>query len=85
MQIRQRKLNTRTNLNIIREEDLEAIDHEFQGNLPTLDNGVEKGEASQFPISSGCIVFLCVIYMSCSILEFFACCSAITSPTLDLD
>jgi len=42
-------LNTKNALVIIREEDLDAINDEIQANLPPVDNGVEKGEASVSP------------------------------------
>ncbi|KAK4696012.1 enhancer of polycomb-like protein, partial [Lecanoromycetidae sp. Uapishka_2] len=45
--IRQRKLNTRTALGIIREEDLDAINDELQANVQNVDTGVERGEINE--------------------------------------
>ena len=42
--IRTRKLNTRTNLSILRQEDLQELDDEAQRNVPTVESGVERAE-----------------------------------------
>ena len=43
--VRQRKLNTKQGLRIIRELDLEEnVDDEAQRNIPQVETGVEKGE-----------------------------------------
>jgi hypothetical protein len=53
--IRQKKLSTKQNLGIIREEDFEAsYDDESQRNIPKVETGVEKAEeiVSLIPFSS---------------------------------
>ena len=43
--VRQRKLNTKQGLRIIRENEIEdAPDDESQRNIPAVETGVEKGE-----------------------------------------
>jgi len=42
--IRQRKLNTKTGLAVISEDQLEGLDDEFQRNVPKIDTGVEQAE-----------------------------------------
>lgn len=43
--VRQRKLNTKQPLRVIREEDIEdSSEHESQQNIPQFETGVEKGE-----------------------------------------
>lgn len=51
--IRQRKLNTRNGLGIVREDELEPIDDELQRNVPRIDTGIEKAEEQRvIPIPS---------------------------------
>ncbi|KAL2052637.1 hypothetical protein ABVK25_007197 [Lepraria finkii] len=45
--IRQRKLNTRNGLGIVREDELEPIDDELQRNVPRIDTGIEKAEEQE--------------------------------------
>jgi len=42
--IRQRKLNTKTGLAVISEDQLEGVDDEIQRNVPKIDTGVEQAE-----------------------------------------
>lgn len=42
--IRQRKLNTKTSLAVVSEDQLEAVDDEVQRNVPKIDTGVEQAE-----------------------------------------
>jgi hypothetical protein len=41
---RQRKLSTKQQLQILREDQVEKIDDEAQRNIPKVDTGVEKAE-----------------------------------------
>lgn len=41
---RQRKLSTRTTLQILREDQVDQVDDEAQRNVPKVETGVEKGE-----------------------------------------
>lgn len=47
--MRTRKLQTRSPIQIIREEDLEAIDDDFQANVQQVDSGVERLEERNLP------------------------------------
>lgn len=42
--IRQRKLNTKTGLAVISEDQLEGVEDEIQRNVPKIDTGVEQAE-----------------------------------------
>lgn len=58
--IRQRKLNTRATLPILREDQLDDT-HDDQNNVPRIETGVEKGEevvGLPIPVFSSSIFFL---------------------------
>ena len=60
--VRQRKLNTKQPLRIIRENEVEEIpDDDSQRNIPQVETGVEKGEevVSCRPPSLTCKVHVC--------------------------
>lgn len=53
---RQRKLSTRQNLNVVREDEVEAApDDDAQRHIAKVETGVEKGEeiVSQHPFQGG--------------------------------
>lgn len=68
--VRTRKLNTRTNLAILRQEDLQDLDDEAQRNVPRIDTGIEKAEESvRVPILLNLSVLL--RSLSCRLLRRF--------------
>ena len=57
---RQRKLSTKQSLQILREDQVEHVDHEQQRNVPKVETGVEKAEEIvSFPFFLNCIIFIC--------------------------
>lgn len=57
--VRQRKLNTKQALPIIREEEIEDVgehDGQQQQNIPQFETGVEKGEEVVSPSQLTCLV-----------------------------
>ncbi|CAK4030975.1 Enhancer of polycomb 1 [Lecanosticta acicola] len=51
--VRQRKLNTKQPLRVIRESDLDDIaDHETQQSIPQVETGVEKGEEVEYHLQA---------------------------------
>lgn len=50
--IRQRKLNTKTGLAVISEDQLEGVDDDTQRNVPKIDTGVEQAEQNVSLFSS---------------------------------
>ncbi|KXT03463.1 hypothetical protein AC578_1605 [Pseudocercospora eumusae] len=51
--VRQRKLNTKQPLHVIREADIEdGPDHEAQGHIPQVETGVEKNEEVEFHLQA---------------------------------